>query len=662
LPGDVFGKPAGKPPHPAGNASTPGQSDSVAAAVPVPAGTDKTVSPSSDKPEKPDKPDSGKVTQGASGSAPSAAPAAGSALPLRPSLAKPATGSADDITQKLVANKLPPVYLYQSASTRSFLAAGGVNYQNNIDTWQLLLKRLDIPFELLDQVERLNVSGTERGLVVLPSAVALSETERRTLARFHERGGAMLATWLCGVRNEQGQWLGFNFMETVLDTKVSGTTEPDNDDVFLIPHGDNPISHQLPSGLRVWTERVANWYPLRLSGSNLAARITDWSRSTTPDKRNGLVSFNQRQAQAGGARSVVLGYPERLWFSADPKAFDAIAGDALFWLLRQPAVYPATWPHPYRSAFVLAVGAADFTEQADLAFAKQTEAAGWKGTYYVLTERADESREILKKIQQAGHEIGYFGDRLVGFQNQSANQQKKRVDTMLSELRDAEVEPASPPGFKAPLDAFDATTIRLLRGKGFGHIIADQGASETRLPQWASGNGEALALLPRTLSAPEDLMTDNTPANAIHAFNHEIDEADTMGALGVVSVPSHSSLSGEQWGDILSHLKQRGPQLWLASANQVVNWWREHERVKVSLNADVVPALLTIEVAGDAPLQQPFSLLVNLPRPASVPRLIADGHALPAPKTESFDALRGALIFANLPPGTWHWYLSFPTP
>ena len=573
-----------------------------------------------------------------------------------------ANRAAPDITQKLVATTLPPVYLYQSPNTRTFLAAGGVNYQNNIDIWHLLLKRLDVPFELTDKIEVLNASGAERGLVLLPSAVALSSAERQTLARFHERGGAILATWLCGVRNEHGQWLGFNFMENVLDTKVSGTTEAEQDDTFLIPYGASPINHQLPSGLRVWTERIANWYPLRLSGPNLAARMMDWSRTTSPDKTSGLISFNQRQAQAGGARSVVFGYPERLWFSADPKAFDALAGDAIFWLLRQPAVYQASWPHPYRSAFVVTVGASDFSEQADLTFAKQTAAANWRATYYVVSEHVNENREMLKKIQQAGHDIGYFGDKLASFQNQSANQQKKRIDTMLAEVRESEIEPASPPGFKAPLDVFDATTLRLLRAKGFGHVIADQGAAETRLPHWAAGSGEPLALLPRTISAPEDLMGDNTPAKAIGAFGHEVEVADAMGSLGVVSVPSSSSLTAAQWGQILDHIKQRGPQLWLASANQVVDWWRERSRVKVSLNTDVTPALLTLEVTGEGPVQQPFSLLVNLPRPASKPHLIADGHSQSAPKIESFDALRGALIFANLPPGTWHWYLSFSNP
>ena len=47
----------------------------------------------------------------------------------------------------------------------------------------------------------------------------------------------MLASWLTGVRSENGAWIGFDFMERALDVKVVGTTQADNDDRFMMPHG-----------------------------------------------------------------------------------------------------------------------------------------------------------------------------------------------------------------------------------------------------------------------------------------------------------------------------------------------------------------------------------------------------------------------------------------
>lgn len=573
---------------------------------------------------------------------------------------------ADHITNKLVRTKLPPVYIYDSPSTRQYMAAGGVNYQNNLDIWQLFLRRQDIAYEIITSLARFDSKIEPQATLILASALALSDAEKRSISAFQQKGGNLLATWLCGVRNEKGAWIGFQFMQHVLQTNVVGSTEADNDDGFLIPYGDSPVSHQLPAGLRVWTERIPNWYPLRLTSTHLAAQITDWSRSTSPKKRAGVISYavNPQAASTGNsARSVVLGFPERLWFSADPKAFDALASDALFWLMHQPAVYLAAWPHPYRSAAILSINATDVTEELDTAFAAQIENLGWHATYYALSERLDATKVFLKKMRARGHDLAYFGDRLIGFQNQSPNQQSKRLDTMVNEFKDAEIEPTEPTGFRAPLDSLDPTTLRLLRQRGINHVVTEQGISETRLPLFspaiAGAKGEPMVLLPRTISAPEDLLTDNTPAVAAQTFSYELELADDMASLAVIAVPTRSSVSPANWTHILGGIKARKNKIWLSTANQVAAWWRERERVKVSFNADVTPALLTVEVSGDAPLQQAPMLLVNLPEPGRSPQLAADGHSAPLPKISAYDSLRAAIVLPILAPGTYHWYLSF---
>ncbi|MEN9865268.1 MAG: hypothetical protein RL748_858, partial [Pseudomonadota bacterium] len=347
----------------------------------------------------------------------------------------------------------------------------------------------------------------------------------------------------------------------------------------------------------------------------------------------------------------------------DPVAFNALASDALMWLLHQPAAYLASWPQTYRSAMVLSVNASDYTEETDNAFALQAESLGWHAAYYALSERLDVGKPLLKKLQARGHEIAYFGDKLIGFQNQSGNQQGKRLDSMINEFKDAELDVTEPPGFRAPLDAMDATTLRLLRQKGMNHVITDQGASENRLPffsaPFAGAKGEPMVMLPRTLSAPEDLLSDNAPAIATQNTIYELELADEMGALGVLTIPTRTSITPANWAAMLNALKARKQHIWLATPNQVASWWRERERVKVRFDADVTPPLLTVEVTGDGPLQQAPVVLVNLPQSGQLPQLTADGHGAPAPKVSQYDAWRSALQLPNLAPGSYHWYLSF---
>ena len=148
---------------------------------------------------------------------------------------------------------MPDVILYASRTTRAYFSAGGVDASVNIQAWEDILRKYGIPFETVNSVEILEKKSS--GVLVLPSTVALSERERQAVIGFRAKGGGVLASWLTGVRNEYGEWRGFGFMETALDTKVVGNTEADEDDTFLIPYGDSPVTHQVPAGLRNWMER-----------------------------------------------------------------------------------------------------------------------------------------------------------------------------------------------------------------------------------------------------------------------------------------------------------------------------------------------------------------------------------------------------------------------
>ena len=106
-----------------------------------------------------------------------------------------------------------------------------------------------------------------------------SNLERQAIVDFRARGGSVLATWATGVRGGSGAWLGFGFLERALDTKVVGTTASEKDDNFLMPRGELPVTHSLPAGHRIWTERVPEWLPLRLAAVNPAVHIMDWSRN-----------------------------------------------------------------------------------------------------------------------------------------------------------------------------------------------------------------------------------------------------------------------------------------------------------------------------------------------------------------------------------------------
>lgn len=561
------------------------------------------------------------------------------------------------------------VAIYSSPVTKAYFAKTGVNSSINVQVWSVFLRKYRIPFQVITAVDKLET--TSSGVLVLPSSIALSDREKQAIMSYRARGGSVLSSWKTAERAENGSDIGYSFMEKAFDVKVVGTTEADLKDDFLLPHGDSPISHHLPAGTRVWLERVKGLHPLRLEGGQIAAQIKDWSRTPVFGKTTSTVVFDERlQAPGRPSRSVVFGYPEQLWLSADPRQLEAIAYNAVIWLLRQPAAYITAWPFPYRSAFVMAVDMTGAVSDTDLAYAKLLEEAGGRGTYYVLNETMSKSASKVNRLKAAGHEVAFLGDRYLDFRGQSEETQKRRIDSMRKVAKDSGVEIAADAGFHAPMDSYDKTTKKLLMAGNFGHLLAAADASEARLPFFApaqDGMGltsgtKALIVLPRTQSSPEDSVDNCRPEVGLKPFFNELYLSEKMAGLSVVSLSGKSDLTDAQSAEIFSYLKTRRERVWMATAGQVADWWRERERVNVRLESGATGPRMVVSILPGTALKQAATVSVNLPEMGATLRLVARGGLEKTPRVARLDAWRAAVVLDGLTAGDHQWDMYFDRP
>ncbi len=562
---------------------------------------------------------------------------------------------------------VPIVHLYASPTTESYLKSGGLDAKNNLRIWEVFLRKYKIPFQLITSVDRLE--SATAGVLLLPTSVALSAREKLAVVNFRAKGGSVLASWLSGVRGDRGEWLGFGFMESALDAKVVGDTRAEEEENFMMPYGDNPITHHLPAGMRVWLEVVKETYPLRLVGRNPAAHIMDWSRTFAPDKTGTVIVFDEKIQSTGRlSRSVVLGYPERLWLASDPKLLEAIAHNALTWLLRQPDIYKSAWPQAYRSAVVFAVDSSDEFNSADLDLANLLKKNGMMATYYALTQIVLKSVPVLKQIQAQGHEIAFLADRFIGFRDQPAATQATRMNTMRMEMANSGLVIPADSGFHPPMDSYDKTTEQLIYANGFGHFVSFMDTTDASLPFIATplGTNSSVStptvVLPRTSSGPEDAMETGDAEEGLKAFLSELDLSQKMSSLSVLRLAQQTFITKEQWDDIFSHLKSPNAKTWVATAGQVADWWRERERVSFTLEPDPIAPLLSVTIKGNSPLKQAVSLYVNLPESRNVMRLVSRTDSGNSVKIVAVDAWRSALVLNDLSPGTYRWQLYFDRP
>jgi hypothetical protein len=596
-----------------------------------------------------------------------AAPAASGTSGFFGALLSPSRLLGPIFTPRVSAVAVPPtpyqVLVYTSPTNRAFYARAQLDAGMNTLLWERLLRKYGFPSVTLNSLAELQ--SAPPAVLVLPSAVALSDAEKQAIADFRARGGNVLATWLTGVRDEAGGWRGFSFMETVLGVKVLGDTSQEADDVFLHVHGDSPVAHSLPAGQRVWLERPGQWYPLRLAGQHSAGQIFDWGRVATAGRPSDTLVFDERREQSGRmSRAVVFGFPERMWLTADPKALEAVAHDTLMWLLRQPAAYLSAWPHPYSSAASILVGAIEVMTPPDLQLLDLVEETGGRASYYAVSAIADKSAALLRQVGSRGHELGYLGDKYERFQGAPLPAQGQRLELMRRQMRAARLENLPGAGFAPPVDGTDETTRKLLAEHGFGHYFADMDDTEARLPFVAvpaadSALGLPLVGLPRTQRTPEELLTQGE-ADGLKTYLTELAASVKMGGLSVVSLPAQGLLTAEEVGDVLKPLQEERARIWIATGAQVADWWRERGRVTATLTGRADAAVLTVTVMGNQPLRHAPFVYVNLPQVGQAVRLQPVwGSRSPMPEVRPVDAWRNAVVLKGLPPGIHRWQVSY---
>jgi hypothetical protein len=585
----------------------------------------------------------------------------------KPMILASSVARGEDSTRRILGDAVglsPMVWLYASPTSKTYYAASSIDFKDSLRLWEVFLKKYKIPYKVVLAVDKLEASAP--GVLVLPSLIALSEREKLAIIKFRSQGGSVLSSWLTGVRDEKGHWQGFSFMRDSIGAMVLGDTEDEQEENFIMPHGDGAITHSLPAGQRVWFERVKGIYPLRLSGQQPAAQIMNWSRTTLRNKPGTTIVFGeQRQPSGVLSRSVTLGYPERLWLATDPMAIEAIAHNALTWLLRQPDIYLAAWPFPYSGALSIAVDSGEVVDDVDITFAESIENTGARATYYVLSGNAKESAGALKKLQAKGHELGYMGDRFAGFQDQPAATQSKRLTLMRQEFKDAALSTGVDSGFHAPMESQDKTTLELVNQLGFAYAVAFMDVTDARIPMVVPRSGgqsiiqKPLVILPRTQSGPEDLMDEGDPEDGLKQYLAEFESSVAMGGLSLVRFRNQSLLTDAQAQAVFEQIKRHSDRLWIAPNGAVARWWLDRDRISVEVNAIDGRPKLTVIISPGPPLTQAAAVIVNVPYANDALKLVPLGRGKSEIKVRSLDPWRTAVSLDGLPPGTHRWVLQF---
>lgn len=555
------------------------------------------------------------------------------------------------------------VVLYTSPTTRAYFAKIGGNYDTLLTPWrEYFINRKHNVIEIGDLSK---LRGVERGVLVLPSTVAMGEGDRAEIALFVKRGGSVLATWATGTRNGNGDWEGWQFLET-LGVKTVGELPVESESRQLILSGESPLSHTLASGQRIWMSKTSESL-LRFKGDQVAGRFMNWARITEDEYRNeGAIVYSETKATStGSSRSVAFAFSESAWESHPLLAYNLI-DDTLQWLLRSPAIVRSAWPNGKQSAQVIEMDTEEGFSNS-LAFgALLRSILDYRPTFYVLTSVGKEFPGVVNQLAK-DFEIAYHGDVHDSFKGQLAPLQEQRILNMQQQMASVLSDTKHIDGFRAPTEGYSQITERLLQKYGIRHHAVDPQRTEGRLPDLLKQEDvkreDSLVLLPRTQRDDINFVNQNLSVEqTTQALIDDFDLARETGALGWLSVHSQNfkpdDVLFKALPAYLAHVKKNYGTMWLANAGQVANWWRERDRFKLSSQQLGQRLEFNITITGDQPVSG-VSMIVMLPQKGVLPTVRTLKIGFKEPVVSKIDDFRAAVVFDTLAPGNYAYQVTF---
>ena len=525
--------------------------------------------------------------------------------------------------------------IYASPTSRKLLESEAPDLKARVNLWRDLVRERGASYTIAVHPAQL-AQVPRASALILPSAVSLTEEERRVIAGRLQAGEGLLATWMPGTLDARGAPSTTGFIEQVF--KVQTRPAPAGERGFLVTVGDTPITYGVPAGSRLWVGRDKR-HPTPLLATPGAGYLSDWSRAVG---QTGLLTFSASE----GSRRVLLGWPESAW-DGQPAEFRKLATAALDWAEGRPVAYARAWPWPYRGATTIGVDALWRFENVPR-LAELLAKNGGHASFHFLPADAKSNAALIRELVKATHSVGGFGDVAQPFAGQPEAEQRARVERMVAEFRSSLGPEFNVSGLRAPQGATDAATEK---AAGTLDYIVDVGRVDSATPVLSKDKRAVL------LSASANLDT-NSSAEAINAgLALATQRAQFLGGYAFVGIDGAGfNRDSALETALLQYVEaSRAQGLWAASGSDVAAWWRERNQLAVTSAWNASEGVLDLTVSVREPLRHAAAIALVPPTGRKSARLetTLTGAQLHA------DASGQALVLTGLAPGEHRLRLRF---
>ncbi len=539
-------------------------------------------------------------------------------------------GPIRNLTRMFRGNPVGSVALLKSGNSALMSNPNPEDYFDAVRQWEIALSEAGIPFRVIADDDLVPEIASDSTVLVLPSAVCLSDAQRKAIQALAKVGVGIVASGALGARDATCAWRGWDFL-----TAVAGVRNPEAAPVTqgasAIFRGGQFYSESVPAGFRV------DLPPQELVFGTV--RSPDVYRSEGKlfpigDKSPEEVALASHGTYQG-TRMVWLGFKETLTEGSEKHqraALNHYMAHAVRWVGRQPIATFGNWPNRSRAAVLLAE-TIDSPESATPA-ARILQAERVPATYLLPSSKAGNGGAALRRLKEIG-EIASAGDTAEAFAEQDVGNQTARLVKARSRLESLASVPIL--GFDPPQQVWDEATVDALRNAGYFYYL-DRSEYQRAVPQLMVSKLETRWFLPpRQVEVARISAAGTTDMEQIARYRRPgalgVDLADgfvrdfrlTEFVDGLYTLSFRSDLLGapENTHILRAIVKtMKGDRAWIASGEQISAWWSQREKVKLESQI-ISPTRIRIAITNrsNRPMQN-ASVYVYLPRRPKIVRLI----------------------------------------
>jgi peptidoglycan/xylan/chitin deacetylase (PgdA/CDA1 family) len=504
------------------------------------------------------------------------------------------------------------IAILRSEYTSKFFKTAA-NYDAHVEYWRKLVLTINMTVDLVTD------SQLEEGLqgfqiLLVPSAICLSEKEKASIRDFVSKGGSAICTWATGARDETGAWKGLDFLSELTGADTFEFT-PRTSPWFLTFASGNPLTAGAPEGSRVQVDS-----PERLEAKSPGVDGY-WSDARLfPVDPNLPVNFQGALLHNayGRGRVAWYGFQENSAVAGgnDKAILDLTLFNTLAWAGRKTLCAVNSWPALYSSASVFACDVEDKFDNAGYA-ANALRKAQEKGTFFCVADMVKENPDLIPQLEGAG-EVAVHGDTHDPFSPAGVLSQIIRMEKARWRLWRLGGSWAS--GFHPPFDAFGNHTLEALAATHFHYVMlgAEGSAGEAnsvlpdilRVSQSSRWFHRNLDLVRLTRTMDDDLhysplgIVGLNPSWIAQRALADFEIIHGLGGLYIFAFHSQGFSAPEYVGIIPVLIEQfHRSKTWIATAEEVADWWQSRSHVLVSVSEKGTNVIrLTVKYGGAKPL------------------------------------------------------------